>query len=134
MIGLGVVAVAVLTLFSACASSGGPKAVAGLDTRTTTIGGVDMTVTPTRLDNGGAAFTIALDTHTGALDIDVSANASLTVNGTRWTAPTWEGDGPGGHHRSGTLRFASAGPAQATAQLTISGLAGPLDLTWQLTP
>jgi len=50
------------------------------------------------------------------------------------TDPTWTGDGPGGHHRSGALRFNPAGAAHGTAQLTIDGLDQPVTVAWPLTP
>lgn len=122
-----------VVILGACSTSNAPKTAAGLQARKTTIGGLDVTVTPTQLDSRGAAFTVVFDTHTGAPGIDVAANAALDVDGTAWTEPTWRGDGPGGHHRTGTLRFTNAGPARGAAQLTISGLDQPLAMTWQLT-
>ena len=121
-------------LAAACTNGSAAKPATGLDKRTTTIGDLEVTVTPTQLDGNGAAFTIAFDTHTGAPTIDVAANAALTVDGAQWTTPTWSGDGPGGHHRAGTLRFTAAGPARDTARLAITGLDQPLELTWQLQP
>ena len=127
-----VLAIAVVIL-GACSASSAPKAAAGLEARKTTIGGLEVSVTPTELDSRGAVFTVVFDTHTGAPGVDVAANAALDVDGTAWTAPTWTGDGPGGHHRTGTLRFANAGPARGAVQLTITGLDQPLQMTWQLT-
>ena len=122
-----------VVVLAACSTSSAPKAAAGLQARKATMGGLEVTITPTELDSRGAAFAVVVDTHPGAPRIDVAKNAALEVDGTAWIAPTWTDDGPGGHHRSGTLRFASAGPARGTAQLTISGLDQPLDMTWQLT-
>ena len=129
---VAVLAIAVVVV-SACSTSSAPKAAAGLQARKATIGGLEVTVTPTELDSRGAAFTVVFDTHTGAPGIDVAANAALAVDGTAWTAPTWSGDGSGGHHRTGILRFTNAGPARGAAQLTITGLDQPLAMTWQLT-
>ena len=129
---LAVVGAAIL-LLAGC-SSGSAKPVAGLETRNAQIGELEITVTPTQLDDQGAAFTLVFDTHTGAPTIDVAANAALAVDGTAWTSPVWSGDGPGGHHRSGALRFTPAGPARGEVRLSISGLAQPLALSWQLSP
>lgn len=123
---------AAVALLAACSTGGEPKPAAGLEARTVEIGGLEVTVTPTQLDDRGAAFTVVFDTHTGAPTVDVAANATLTLDGTAWTAPAWSGDGPGGHHRTGTLRFTPAGPARGTARLTIDGLDQPLEVTWQL--
>ncbi len=65
-----------------------------------------------------------------ALDTDVAAAAELTVDSNTWTDPAWDGDGPGGHHRSGTLRFTASGPVSAT--LTIGGLDQPVTARWTL--
>ena len=127
-----IVAVAVVVL-AACTTDAKPKAAAGLQARSQQIGGLEIKVTPTQLDGRGAAFTIAFDTHTGAPTIDVADSARLTVDGTAWTAATWSGDGPGGHHRTGTLRFAATRAPSGVARLSISGLAAPVDMTWQLT-
>lgn len=126
-----VLAVAVFGL-TACGSSSSPKAAPAFDARKITVGEIDVSITPIRLDATGAEFNIVFDTHAGSLDTDVAGNATLTVNTTRWTAPIWSGDGPGGHHRSGTLRFTAAGPATGTAELTISGLSAPANTSWQL--
>ena len=132
-----VVATAALTaavaLLAACSgSSPGKASERGLAVRKSTIGGLEVTVIPTRLDTTGAEFTVAFDTHTGAPGIDVATRSALVVDGNPWTSPSWSGDGPGGHHRSGTLRFAAAGPVRGVARLTISGLDRPLEATWTL--
>lgn len=104
----------------------------GLAAQKVTVGGLDVVITPARLDAGGAEFKVVFDTHTGAPGIDVAANAALVVDGTPWTGAAWTGDGPGGHHREGTLRFTAAAPAAGDARLTITGLDRPLDTTWKL--
>lgn len=125
---------AAIALLAACGGSSpaGKASDRGLAVRKSTIGGLDVTVTPTRLDTTGAEFNVAFDTHTGAPGIDVATRSALVVDGNPWTSPSWSGDGPGGHHRSGTLRFAAAGPVRGVARLTISGLDRPLEVTWTL--
>jgi hypothetical protein len=130
---LVLVLVLAIAALGACASSNPPRAATGLQPRTSEIGSLEVKVTPTQLDNRGAAFEVVFDTHTDAPGIDVAANAALVVDGAAWSAPSWTGDEPGGHHRRGTLRFTSAGPARGDAQLIISGLDEPLQLTWRLT-
>lgn len=121
-------------VLAACSGSGSGDTNLGLEPRTTTIGGLEVKVTPKQLDAGGAAFAVVFDTHTGAPTIDVAAHAVLEVGGTTWSTPTWDGDGPGGHHRSGTLRFTPSGPAGGTARLTIGGLEQPVEATWRVDP
>lgn len=92
---------------------------------------VEVKVRPTALDTSGATFTVTLDTHSAELDTDLTS-ATLDVGGTRWPSASWNGDTPGGHHRTGTLRFASAGPATGVATLTIVGLAAPAVFSWNI--
>lgn len=129
---LTMVVVAMALLLNACANDNTPKAADGLAKRTEQIGGLTVTVTPVQLDRNGASFAIAFDTHTGAPTIDVAHSSSLTVGGAQWTNSSWTGDGPGGHHRSGTLRFDAAGEPSGTLRLSISGLERPLEFTWDL--
>ena len=130
--GLALLIVVAAVVLAACAPNTKPKAATGLQARTQQIGGLEVTVTPTQLDSRGAAFTITFDTHTGAPTINVASSAHLTVDGTAWTGATWSDDGPGGHHRTGTLRFPATGPTRGAARLSINGLAAPVDMTWQL--
>lgn len=115
-----------------CSTAPDTEPAAGLSRVKESAGAVEITLTPTRLDNDGAAFVIVFDTHAGELDLDVAANATLTVNGIAWSDSTWSGAKPGGHHREGTLRFTAAGPATGTARLEIAGLEAPLTASWPL--
>ena len=109
-----------------------PALRAGFASRTVEAGEVTVKLTPQRIDADGATFEIVFDTHTVDLDFDVAANARLLVDGTVWRGATWEGPGPGGHHREGTLGFTAAGEATGTAQLSIDGLPRPVRATWEL--
>jgi hypothetical protein len=126
------VAGALAVVLAACGSDDPPVAAAGLDTQTFTVGEVELTITPTRVDDTGAAFTVAFDTHSVDLGLDIANTATLTVDGQAWTDPAWDGDGPGGHHREGTLTFTAAGPAEGDAVLTIDGLDEPATARWAL--
>jgi hypothetical protein len=68
--------------------------------------------------------------HTVDLDLDVAANAALTVDDTDWVDTTWDGAGPGGHHRQGTIRFTAGGRLSGDAVLTIGGLDEPVTVRW----
>lgn len=94
-------------------------------------GSITVSITPTRLDDGGASFDVVLDTHSAELDMDLTT-AVLEVDGNTWGQPRWSGDGPGGHHRSGRLDFSAAGPARGTARLTLSGFPAPVETEWDL--
>ena len=126
------VAGALAVVLAACGSDDPPVAATGLDTQTVTVGEVEVTITPTRVDDTGAAFAVAFDTHSVDLDLDIANTATLTVDGTAWIDPAWDGTGPGGHHREGILTFTVAGPATGDAVLTIEGLDDPATARWAL--
>lgn len=105
---------------------------ARLEARTIEAGEVTVEIEPRRLDDRGAVFGVAFDTHSVELDLDVAANATLTVDGSAWPGAAWEGDSPDGHHREGTLRFNAGGAAAGRAALTLTGLSAPVEATWTL--
>ena len=119
------------TLAACSSSSASPRAPA-FAVRAVDAGGVEVKITPTKLDSSGAEFTIVLDTHSADLSLDLTTASQLDVGGTAWAVEGWEGDGAGGHHRTGQLRFTAKGPAQGTATLRISGLPEPVEATWEL--
>ena len=129
-------AAAVALAVAALASCGDDDEATGdgsaLAERTFEAGEVTVKITPAKIEGGGASFEIAFDTHTVELDLDIVANAGLTVGGTEWPVAGWDGAGPGGHHREGTLRFDAAGASTGTAVLTIAGLAEPVEASWTL--
>lgn len=99
-------------------------------TRTAEAGPVTVKATLQRVDAGGAVAEVVLDTHAVDLDLDVAAGAALTVDEAVWPTEAWLGDGPGGHHREGELRFRAAGPVAGEARLTITGLDDPVTFRW----
>lgn len=103
-----------------------------LPTRTIAAGAVTIKVSPGQLDTDGAVFKVSFDTHSVNLDQDLARQARLTVGANTWPVAGWSGDGPGGHHRSGELRFNAAGPAAGTVTLAIDGLPEPVTATWDL--
>ena len=88
-------------------------------------GNVTVSVTPLRLKDGfPASFDVAFETHSVDLTFDVEQIATLAdETGTTYT-PVWDGSPPGGHHRSGTLRFTPDLTDPATVMLTFSDIAG----------
>ncbi|WP_084965417.1 hypothetical protein [Thermoactinospora rubra] len=103
-----------------------PRALA---TRTVQAGEVEVRMTPLSLDSTGARFQITLDTHTVELNSDPAA-ARLLVNGAPAGGATWTGSAPGGHHRTGTLAYATPIPSGATVELRIGGLPREAVGTW----
>lgn len=104
----------------------------GLEVQQVSAGPVEVELSPDRLDDQGAAFTVAFDTHVADLGMDLPDAATLSVNGVDWPAEEWSGDGPEGHHRAGELTFTPRGPATGTVRLTIDGLPEPVVVTWEL--
>ena len=103
-----------------------------LATRSVEIGAVEVSASPLQVSDRAAAFKISLDTHSGDLGVDLKKSATLTVDATDWPVASFDGDGPGGHHREGTLRFRAAGAPQGEMRLRIDGLDRPAEFTWNL--
>ena len=122
-------------LVATLGSDGSPPATtntSGLEPQIVSAGEIDITIEPVQLDDDGAAFGIALDTHSVELSSDLAGDARLEVGGAAWPATAWDGDGPGGHHREGTLTFAATGPATGSVRLTLAGFGEPVEATWEL--
>ena len=81
-----------LALLAACGQGGAQNAPAGpgLTARTVSAGGVEVTITPIRIDSTGAVFEVAFDTHSGDLALDVAKASELQVDGTK--AKCWSAD------------------------------------------
>jgi hypothetical protein len=131
LIAVAVVSAAAVTWTLLRPTAAGEEAVP-LPSRTTDAGGVEVAVTPVRVDGDGAVFRLGLDTHTVDLDVDPADNAALVVGATAWGPARWDGDGAGGHHREGELTFPARGPAEGPVRLTIGGLPTPVLFEWDL--
>ena len=126
-----------LVTVSCGGDDGTPSAKTGaatLPTRTSDVESVEVRVTPTKVSEHAAVFAIALDTHSGDLGVDLEKAATLTVGGTDWPVTGFVGDGPGGHHRQGRLRFGAKGAPSGEMRLRIVGLGEPVTFTWKLEP
>jgi len=100
-------------------------------------GGVTVKVTPRNLAPDAASwdFEITLETHTQALNQDLTRSAVLIdAAGKSHPAVGWEGDPPGGHHRRGVLRFKPLPGKQAAVELRVTGIGGVevRKFRWQL--
>lgn len=102
----------------------------GMEAQTVQAGPVEARMTPLTVDRSGAVFALVLDTHTVPLDLDLPGAAQLRINGDLAGAPKWDGPGPGGHHREGTLWFTTPIPPGATVELRITGLPQDATATW----
>ena len=100
-------------------------------------GGVTVAVTPQNLAASAKSwdFKVVLDTHSGELNDDFVKTATLIDDkGGRHVPIQWEGAGPGGHHREGTLKFNAVTPTPTTIELRITraGESAPRSFRWQL--
>jgi hypothetical protein len=88
---------------------------------------VSVDVTPINLGTGSATldFEVAFNTHSVNLSFDPAAISVLRDSaGREYPAVAWEGSGPGGHHRSGVLRFPPPEQATKFIEVVIRGVAG----------
>ncbi len=88
---------------------------------------VAVDVTPLNLPDGGNTldFEVAFNTHSVDLAFDPTTIAILRdARGQEYPAIAWEGVGPGGHHRSGVLRFKVPNEATDFVEVVIHDVAG----------
>jgi len=132
-------AVALAGLAAACGSASGVPSATGSITPApaarSSLGeqrseAAAVTLVASWLDTGTPAAQVAMDTHSVDLDgFDLKTLARVRLDGGAWAAPTaW--DAPkGGHHREGTLAFATLDRASLDAarivELEIRDLATP---------
>ena len=69
--------------------------------------GVTVDVKPMQFAAGKPArFEVSMNTHSVDLGVDLIAVSTLTDDqGKEYRPVSWDGPGPGGHHRSGVLEF-----------------------------
>jgi hypothetical protein len=113
------------------------NAAAQLASQKNTAGGVTVAVTPANLVAGAKTwdFSIVLDTHSQELSDDLAQSAVLVDDrGNEFKALAWDGAAPGGHHRSGVLRFKAIEPRPQALELRISrpGEAKARTFRWRL--
>ncbi len=99
--------------------------------------GVTVAVTPQAVAAGAKTwdFQVVLDTHSQELSDDLRKTAVLVdERGQEYRPTAWEGQGPGGHHRSGVLKFAAAQqlPQSLEMRMNRPGEAKPRTFKWQL--
>ena len=86
------------------------------------LNGVTFTIKPMDYEGEGIAFSTSIDTHSGALDFDLTEISRLVVAGTSYMPILWDGSPPGGHHRSGVLVFPNPMGKSGEMSLTIIGV------------
>ncbi len=78
---------------------------------------VEFQVTPL----SASEFRIAVNTHSVSLDFDLAGISELYDSfGNAYKPLKWEGSAPGGHHRSGTLKFPQISANSESIRLVIN--------------
>ena len=113
----------------------GEAASPALASQSSSEASVTVKITPRTLTGATWDFEVVFDTHSQELKDDLEKAAVLVADGGASQAPVkWQGDPPGGHHRSGTLQFKAVSPMPAAIELRITrqGEAKPRSFRWQL--
>jgi len=126
-----------LLLAVAAFVASGAATAAGLETRASSAAAVTVRVTPKSIEPGAAAweFAVVLETHSQDLSDDLVKNSVLIdAKGGRHEPLAWEGAPPGGHHRSGVLRFKGLAklPDAIELQIRRPGEPAPRSFRWKL--
>lgn len=101
--------------------------VNNLETQENSEGPVSVSVTPKSLDASSSIwnFEVSLNTHSGSIDTDlVTVSELIDDQGKSYKPISWEGSAPGGHHRSGALKFNLISPKPKSLELKIKNVGG----------
>jgi|SRR3989339_1021729 len=101
--------------------------ISGLETIESNEGPVSVAVTPLDLETASPSwsFDVTLNTHSEEIGEDLVAVSELLDDAGKIYKPTlWEGSPPGGHHRSGILKFNSISPRPESLELKINNVGG----------
>jgi hypothetical protein len=95
-----------------------------LSTQRNNAGRVEIDVTPLALGGDIWEFEVALNTHSVDLGFDLTEVGALRCDqGQEFEATAWDGAGPGGHHRSGVLKFAALDHPTSFVEVVIRDVA-----------
>lgn len=104
------------------------------ETKENSEGSVAITVTPLNLKNNSSTwnFEVDLNTHSGSLDANLITISELMDDQKKLYKPiSWEGDGPGGHHRKGILKFNPISLKSKFFELKIKNIGGVLERSFK---
>lgn len=104
------------------------------ETKTDSAGEVTIEATPKSLEEKDFEFEISITTHSVELNQDMVAVSKLIDDrGIEYRPNLWKGDGPGGHHRNGSLRFEGIIQKPKSIKLTINSIGGvERNFSWDL--
>ena len=142
---ISLIAVAAVSLLAlSCGSSDQSSAVSSngagqLQAQTNEDGSVSIAVTPGGIPSASSwNFKLALDTHMGELNNDLTKLGVMVVDGKEYKPVAWNVQDRGmmGHHVRGTLEFkaASAKPAKITLKIRNIGGINERSFVWNLSP
>lgn len=117
---------------AATATGAAPPALPAV---TTSASAVSVKVTPRTLSGPTWDVEVVFDTHSQELKDDLLKTAVLVAaDGSELAPVAWQGAPPGGHHRSGVLRFQAPDPAPAVLVLRLArpGEPQPRIFQWKL--
>ncbi|KKQ34237.1 MAG: hypothetical protein US50_C0056G0005 [Candidatus Nomurabacteria bacterium GW2011_GWB1_37_5] len=100
-------------------------AINKLETKTNNDGDLEISVSPLDLSPKSSEwqFDFVMSTHSIELDQNMTKSVTLTTDrDNKYTPLKWEGDPPGGHHRSGILTFNPISPIPKTIELSVRGI------------
>jgi hypothetical protein len=95
---------------------------------------VTITVTPIDIspESKEWKFNVVMSTHSVELDQDMTDSSVLIDDQGKEHEPlTWEGLGPGGHHREGTLTFNVIEPLPKYVELKIKNIGGAVERSFR---
>ncbi|MAZ30204.1 hypothetical protein CL655_02875 [bacterium] len=121
---------------AATQSSESPSDITTYREQTDETGPVSVTVKPLALpETGDWEFAWTLQTHSVDLSMDILESVVIIDDDGKEIKPTaWDGDPPGGHHRTGTVRFTAPDAVSEKVTVQVRNVAGvPMrEFNWQL--
>lgn len=122
-----IIAVLLVYFFSAVNRNVKESQTENFEAKTDARGPVSITVTPQVLgkDDPQWKFEVAFNTHSDSLDQDPVRVTTLVDDKGNVRKPlSWQGAGPGGHHREGALAFNAVQPIPQTVEIKIKDVGG----------
>lgn len=124
---IGVIAIIASIALVAFYNQPGPNngGILTLPSKSESQNGLTIQATPQSFKYGDPVkISLALDTHSGALNFDLTQLATLQdSNGTTYASTGWGGSS-GGHHVSGTVNFPALNGQPSSMQLTLKDIYG----------
>jgi hypothetical protein len=107
--------------------------LSAFEAKNTMANGVRVDVKPVQMEPGRPViFKVWLNTHYVDLGYDMTEISILSDDlGNQYTASSWKGSPPGGHHRRGILEFPTLEGNPKELKLILHGIAGVPEITFR---